>query len=374
MANDVAYLAPRPCLASPIPEIELAADMLSDAVDALMAGQRDRATELLAQADMPVLRTFSRKIMDVTDPTIQRRRKVEVAPGAQERVKQRKPSNADRLTIHQRDGFRCRYCGCRVVLLNVRKRLRAVMPEAIPIGKDTYHAAFLTINATLDHVLPHARGGDNSPENLVTTCWPCNYGKEHYRLEELGLIDPRLRPPVVDAWDGLQRLLPTAPAPKPAAGPKAVRPVQPKRPPPEVVRGNAAAESWHDQLEARFPGAGRQVLAFAKARADLGVDHAINKECVIRLKVNGSTITPLAILRNGDVNLPWYIGPHKAAFRPFAERVAATIAGAVAYETPKNWSVRMHDKRPLNVDELLAIQPVLVSALIDLRARLLTAD
>ena len=32
-------------------------------------------------------------------------------------------------------------------------------------------------NSTLDHVLPKSKGGDNSKENTVLSCIPCNYKK-----------------------------------------------------------------------------------------------------------------------------------------------------------------------------------------------------
>jgi len=54
-------------------------------------------------------------------------------------------------------------------------------------------------------LLPHARGGGNSLENLLITCAPYNYGRGHHLIEEVGLADPRNRPPVRSDWDGLER-------------------------------------------------------------------------------------------------------------------------------------------------------------------------
>lgn len=58
-------------------------------------------------------------------------------------------------------------------------------------------------------MLPHAYGGPNDLDNLVVSCAACNFGKMFYRLEELGLTDPRERPPIQPQWDGLERLLGT---------------------------------------------------------------------------------------------------------------------------------------------------------------------
>jgi hypothetical protein len=61
--------------------------------------------------------------------------------------------------------------------------------------------------AQYDHVVAHARGGDNSIENTIVTCAPCNFAKMNYTLDELGLSDPRTRHPFKSDWDGLERVL-----------------------------------------------------------------------------------------------------------------------------------------------------------------------
>ena len=55
-----------------------------------------------------------------------------------------------------------------------------------------------------DHVVPLAAGGANQITNLVTACWPCNFAKWSYKLDELGLDDPFRYEAVHDDWDGLQ--------------------------------------------------------------------------------------------------------------------------------------------------------------------------
>ena len=42
---------------------------------------------------------------------------------------------------------------------------------------------------TVDHVQPRARGGDNSPGNVVTACGGCNTLKGHQRLSEFLRLD-----------------------------------------------------------------------------------------------------------------------------------------------------------------------------------------
>jgi hypothetical protein len=86
---------------------------------------------------------------------------------------------------------------------------RRAYPDALPWGRTnpTQHAAFQGLWMQFDHVLPHSRGGDNSLENVVITCAPCNYGRMHWTLDEVGLVDPRKMPTHKTSWDGLERLL-----------------------------------------------------------------------------------------------------------------------------------------------------------------------
>ncbi|MGB7214007.1 MAG: HNH endonuclease, partial [Gammaproteobacteria bacterium] len=65
--------------------------------------------------------------------------------------------------LFARDGYRCQYCG------RHRSELR---------GRE-----FLT----RDHVIPLSRGGDNSWENVVSACSPCNNRKGNLLPEEAGL-------------------------------------------------------------------------------------------------------------------------------------------------------------------------------------------
>ena len=67
-----------------------------------------------------------------------------------------------RENVFKRDGFKCQYCG-------TEKEL------------------------TLDHLIPKARGGKTSWNNLVTACKSCNSKKGNYLPEEAGLELP-IRP------------------------------------------------------------------------------------------------------------------------------------------------------------------------------------
>lgn len=65
-------------------------------------------------------------------------------------MSKRKPISArKRFEIFKRDAFTCAYCG--------RK------PPAVVLH--------------VDHIIAVAEGGDNDPDNLVTSCSECNFGK-----------------------------------------------------------------------------------------------------------------------------------------------------------------------------------------------------
>lgn len=112
--------------------------------------------------------------------------------------------------VFERDGHSCRYCKLRVVPKAVFQAFAKVVgPESFPLGSTNLgrHGLYLNFCAVADHVVPHSLGGKTNPDNLVTACWSCNYGKGECTIEELGIEDPRLRPPMLTSdWDGLTSL------------------------------------------------------------------------------------------------------------------------------------------------------------------------
>ncbi|MBL8626575.1 MAG: HNH endonuclease [Myxococcales bacterium] len=81
-----------------------------------------------------------------------------------------KPVKFSRVNIYARDGYRCQYCNVRCTLAEL----------------------------TYDHVIPRARGGRTTWENIVTCCYPCNGAKGNRTPSEAGL---KLRAqPVRPTW------------------------------------------------------------------------------------------------------------------------------------------------------------------------------
>jgi len=111
--------------------------------------------------------------------------------------------------VFARDSYTCRYCGIGVIPKDVLDAYGMV------VGKDNFcptgtnqkrHGIVLAFRANADHVIPWKIGGRTNPENLVTSCWSCNYGKAGYTLGELGLTDPRNNTIKLNKWDGLTSL------------------------------------------------------------------------------------------------------------------------------------------------------------------------
>jgi hypothetical protein len=349
-------------------EHEQAADLLSAAADAFLDGSTELASQHLRSADFPVLFRFGRLLMDRRDPEVAWPRRLRSVPKpAVTRVKERMPSAAEILELYIRDGWRCRYCGCRVIYGRARDVLRKAFPDEVhwPASGQS-HGGFLALTATPDHVVPHARGGDNSPGNLVTTCWPCNFGMEHDSLDELGLSDPRLRPPVVDGWDGLTRLIPRKPSA--ASAPSELRPEQAARKPTRA-KSNLTPEmhftqsSWFSSLDAsQRPQAERFVELLDSCR-DLGVTWSAKEVLVARMTVGDQKVQFFGVEPDLAVQVPWSTNTSKEHLQRFAASLAQGIPGAILRETPKLWNVHVPPERTVSLRLLLENKEVVRVAL-----------
>lgn len=200
---------PRPCFRDPIPEILDAARLLDAGVTAHLRGDRILADQLIRAADIAEIRDWTESLWGANSPYV---RKQAVVNGLLhlpkgERIPVRMPTTEERVFLHERDGFHCRFCGIPVIRKEIRVRIAKAYPDALPWGRrnSEQHAAFQAMWLQYDHIQPHARGGDNSPENIVVTCAPCNFAKADFLLQEVSLADPRERPPIRSSWDGLER-------------------------------------------------------------------------------------------------------------------------------------------------------------------------
>ena len=117
--------------------------------------------------------------------------------------------------IAERDGYRCGYCGIRVVEPAVLRKVQMLLGRDVFPSKTKeksssnldYHGIWITMAITLDHIEPFAINADDSDNNLVTCCWGCNFGKFDYTLQELGLLSPALGRGDTVGWRGLRDLI-----------------------------------------------------------------------------------------------------------------------------------------------------------------------
>jgi 5-methylcytosine-specific restriction endonuclease McrA len=113
--------------------------------------------------------------------------------------------------VFNRDGYKCRYCGLKViakqVLIAFEKSVGA--SEFRNNGRNAdQHGIVHAFKPVADHVFPHRLGGRTNLDNLVISCPACNYGKAHYTVQQLGIDDPRNREPEpTPDWDGLTSLI-----------------------------------------------------------------------------------------------------------------------------------------------------------------------
>ena len=200
-------LALRACLCEPVDEIAHAAALLDQAVRAHLCGDAHEAEALLARADMPAVAQWVESIIGKNSAyAVPRPLRESCLPPGQ-RIPARMPNAQERRDLHARDGHHCRFCSIPVIRQAVRESIRRAYPATLRWGKRNTdrHAAFFAMWVQYDHLVPHARGGTNALDNLVVTCAACNYGRGGFTLGEMGLSDPRERPPMRSAWDGLER-------------------------------------------------------------------------------------------------------------------------------------------------------------------------
>ncbi len=126
-------------------------------------------------------------------------------------LKRRSLTFAQRLRIWQRDGFRDRYTGQRLVFPGTLELLSVLMPEEFPYHNPPHgdsrftHQAMYELWPGIDHVVSHVGGEPgtvHAEDNLVTTAHTNNLAKSSLRLEDLGW-SLRTAQVADGGWDGL---------------------------------------------------------------------------------------------------------------------------------------------------------------------------
>ena len=101
----------------------------------------------------------------------------------------RRYSETEKMRVFFRDGFVDRYSGKRLVNPGILRCITYFFPEDFPYHPhwkmSQCHRAYWELFPTIDHIVPVARGGQDVPENWVTTSMLNNSIKANWTLEEL---------------------------------------------------------------------------------------------------------------------------------------------------------------------------------------------
>lgn len=183
-----------------------AIDLLDQCVDALVQGDDAVARRLAAESDIAELRAWF--VESQTPSLVFGRLEIDQPQPGPAIPKGTIHTTADSRAVYGRDRWHCRFCSCKVIDPDARDRLRKLLPD-LPWGPTnaSRHGGLIVHMASTDHVLPRSWGGTNDHTNLVTACWPCQFSRGEYRIEDCGIADPFDRPPVTSDWDGLRRIL-----------------------------------------------------------------------------------------------------------------------------------------------------------------------
>jgi hypothetical protein len=194
-------------------EFETAINQFVHAVEIGVNGNLREARALVGSIDhAPIVDWFDRIAQNVGKIRVQYVGNDPKRPERRYTVK-RKTSVARVCSLAERGGWRCGYCGIRVIEPRVLRKAQKLLGKSVFPSRTTgglnrdYHGVWLLTALTLDHVEPLCLSGDDSDGNLVAACWGCNFGKYHYTLEQLGLQPPRKKNVIENDWRGLTQWL-----------------------------------------------------------------------------------------------------------------------------------------------------------------------
>jgi hypothetical protein len=112
--------------------------------------------------------------------------------------------------VFERDFYRCRYCNLRIITGEVFSEYSRIVGSDIfsdEKGNNKRNGLTLGLRGVADHIEPYALGAGTEINNLITSCYSCNFGKAGYTLDQLKIEDPRSRQPKDDGWRGLTNYL-----------------------------------------------------------------------------------------------------------------------------------------------------------------------
>lgn len=122
--------------------------------------------------------------------------------------------------VLEKNHYRCQYCGCRLIAREVWESLETLssshgrhlikkLNQRQGVTDEEVTGLIFATWPFADHVLARRRGGCTTLKNLVASCFACNYGKDNFTCDELGIANPLSNPKAQiinsdgSAWSGL---------------------------------------------------------------------------------------------------------------------------------------------------------------------------
>jgi len=181
--------------------------VFTEAIDEFINGNREKCIEIIDSINGEdfcnwyiehgqVSGRFRKNILNILEP--------KVIP-KEERDPLRPPTKYQE-EVFKRDGYHCRYCGNKLISQKVMKEfIKKLNYSGFQKGSTnlTTHGIIHSTWPVADHMHPWNMGGMTNLNNLVSSCASCNYGKDAYTVEQLGIENPFDREPINSQWDGL---------------------------------------------------------------------------------------------------------------------------------------------------------------------------
>ncbi len=195
---------------SPLPKpkwMEKEVDLYVRAIEAFTSGNKPQCLEIISQINTNEITNWYVEHGQMSG----RHRKIQlnISPPATIDLSLRDPVRSPaklQKEVFERDSYHCRYCGGKLISQEFLRAFIKSLNSPLFARGETNLSTHGIIHITwpvADHVLPWNKGGRTNLENLVSACAPCNYGKDGYTIEQLGLNDPFNRPAKNSEWDGL---------------------------------------------------------------------------------------------------------------------------------------------------------------------------
>ena len=125
-------------------------------------------------------------------------------------MKRESISKETQYQVFCRDKWHCRYCNDAVFFSPILKVLESISPGHgyyHPNGKsDEMLALFANKFASVDHVNPVTKGGKNTLDNYVTSCWECNLKFGNKTHSDGKPVPKEINIAITLRWDGLSSL------------------------------------------------------------------------------------------------------------------------------------------------------------------------